>query len=290
MRSRGQQRKSTATSALSYHCALALLCTQLLCHSGQQLIHARAHQKSKKSNIADCVVDGTVVNDAGANTLMAGGNKFFSAAHYDSAEACYLRALAKDPNNPTATLNIGLVNLMAKDYTAAQRMIEAALDISPDYAYAHLSLGNLHMMRVPPHYRESEAAYMKAYSLAPKLDNAGSSLGEAQLRLAQELISLQHVNEAQEVLRRLERGSAPTIAQRAQAGELLSDMLRQVGDLTGAKKASEAALQADPRNVRAMLSKAITYRTMGHLDMALHLLQQVCPLFSSSLTAVWAYF
>ena len=198
-------------------CAPAVFfCCVLLCHIiGPALVAARSRKAGGGDGgaaivdlaaTADCVADdGTVVNDAGAATLTSTGNAYFSAADYNGAQACYLRALAKDPGNPTATLNAGLVKLMRKEYAAAQRTIEAALELSPDYAYAHLSLGNLHMMRAPPRYAESEAAYATAHALSPQMDKVGHSLGEAQVRLGEQVLREQRVAEAEAALRRVQR-------------------------------------------------------------------------------------
>ena len=166
---------------------------------------------------------------------------------------------------------------------AWQSTIERAVKLQPEYAYAHQSLGNLHVMRHPPRYEEAEAAYAAALRLDPApttaAGTAGDSLGEVRVRWAENLLASgcpRCPEQAHALLRKVEPAVSPTHYPRA--SEMLGDSLRRSGDLRGASKVAQAALVANPKNVRAMLSQAVTYRTMGRVDKALQSLQTAASL------------
>jgi tetratricopeptide (TPR) repeat protein len=138
-------------------------------------------------------------------------------------------------------------------------------------------------MRHPPRYEEAEAAYAAALRLDPApttaAGTAGDSLGEVRVRWAENLLASgcpRCPEQAHALLRKVEPAVSPTHYPRA--SEMLGDSLRRSGDLRGASKVAQAALVANPKNVRAMLSQAVTYRTMGRVDKALQSLQAAASL------------
>lgn len=208
----------------------------------------------------------------GVASLTNVGNAHFSAQRHNFARSCYELALSEDPHFLTAVLNLGLVHLVQNEIQEAEMRVLQALDISPQYAYAHMSLGNVHASKKPPATGPALTAYQSAYTLEPSLSGIGSSLGEAAIRHAETLTSAGDISNAELVLRKVTHVASPM--HYSAAVERLITLLRDTGQPSAALGAARTGLQYQPGNVRVMLGQAMTHRTMGHLDKALAVLRR----------------
>ena len=214
---------------------------------------------------------------ADATALTEAGNTHFQADRHAAARSCYEHALSKNPSFGTAVLNIGLIYMLNEEFEDAEANIRKAIKLSPDYAYAHQSLGNLHASTRPPDGSRAVAAYHRAYALQPTLAGLVPSLLDATLRLADALLGQGLVSEAEQTLRRGVQSDMPAEVSSA-AAERLINIVRDSGRPAEALDIARTALASRPADVRVRLSQAITYRTMGNLDKALVTLAEAVDL------------
>jgi tetratricopeptide (TPR) repeat protein len=209
-----------------------------------------ADARQRRATIAECVAaDGQVVSKLfDATALTVEGNAHFHANRYAKARGCYEWALTKDPVFETALLNVGLIHLMEERFDEAEKRIRSVIAQSPAYAFAHMSLGNVHASRQPPQSGQALAAYEAAYALDPTLDQLGAGLGESSVRVGQALSGEGRVAEAEAVLRKVSPVVSP--AHFGVATELLVSSLRDHGQLPAAIVAAREGLKHTPTNVR----------------------------------------
>ena len=110
------------------------------------------------------------------------------------AEACYRRALVRDPGHVDALHLLGVAHLQRGEFPRAARLIEAALSVDPQHATAQSNLGNcLRAMNRPD---EALARYDRALSLQADfidaLNNRGNVLQDLG-RFGEALASYQKV-------------------------------------------------------------------------------------------------
>jgi arylsulfatase A-like enzyme/Tfp pilus assembly protein PilF len=84
----------------------------------------------------------------------------------DEALATFARARELDPSNAMVLVNAGTVYLMARDRVRARQAFEAALDIDPEVARAHNSLGVI--AAEEGHLDEAVARWKRAVGLDPR--------------------------------------------------------------------------------------------------------------------------
>jgi tetratricopeptide (TPR) repeat protein len=77
------------------------------------------------------------------DALIALGNAYQLAGRSDEAVRTFRRLLQLDPRNGLAHQNIGIVQLQAKDYAAAEMSLRQSLVLDPSLAGAHTALGVL---------------------------------------------------------------------------------------------------------------------------------------------------
>lgn len=108
------------------------------------------------------------------------GHEVVAAGLFDLAESLFRRVLSTAPENLAALLGLGHVLHEQKDYSGAIGFHEKALDINPDVAEVHNSLGNVFF----DIGRSAEAAdcYRRAIELNASFAEAYSNLGRVLTR------------------------------------------------------------------------------------------------------------
>lgn len=105
------------------------------------------------------------------------GNCYAELEQYDKALSYHDRALEADEGNYRAWVNKGIVHRLLGDYDEAERCYNKAVDIRPDYAELHASIGALYC------WQDRYADAVEPLERAVKLDDA-LAVAHANLALA----------------------------------------------------------------------------------------------------------
>ena len=231
---------------------------------------ARPQRQPASDDASACAGAGgaPLAGSADAAALTEAGNAHFRDQRHEGARGCYERALAIKPGFLTAVLNIGLIQLLEEEFEEAEASIREAIRLSPEYAYAHQSLGNFHASTRPRDGGRAIAAYIRAYEIDPQLGGIVVSLLDATVRHHDALMQRGLAAEAERTLRELAVPQMPPEVHGA-AAERLITLVRERGRPDEALEVARIALASNPADTRVRLGQAVTYRTMGELDKAL---------------------
>jgi Flp pilus assembly protein TadD len=106
---------------------------------------------------------------------LAEGNRAFTAKDYPAARRAYEQALAVDPDNLVALVNLGMADFQSDDNVKARDLLEKAVRLRLDTAPAWLTLGIIHMDS--DRFPEALAALSQATLLDPENPRARNFLG-----------------------------------------------------------------------------------------------------------------
>jgi tetratricopeptide (TPR) repeat protein len=106
---------------------------------------------------------------------LAEGNRAFTAKDYPAARRAYEQALAVDPDNLVALVNLGMAEFQSDDNVKARDLLEKAVRLRLDTAPAWLTLGIIHMDS--DRFPEALAALSQATLLDPENPRARNFLG-----------------------------------------------------------------------------------------------------------------
>ena len=112
---------------------------------------------------------------AGSAGLVAEAESFFSARHYDRAEADYLKILQSDANNPLILGNLAAIELQEGKLDDAEKHIQAAVAQDPNDAFNLATLGYLKFKQ--DKYDEALDALSRAEKLDPENPEIQNYLG-----------------------------------------------------------------------------------------------------------------
>src|ERR1035438_5276847 len=90
------------------------------------------------------------------------------------------RTLASNPRQPKALLVMGLVALASRQYEAAVKMVQAAVDVAPEMVTAWVALGQT--LKAAGRSAEAQQAYGEAIRLDETNPLARIGLGELHVR------------------------------------------------------------------------------------------------------------
>jgi tetratricopeptide (TPR) repeat protein len=106
---------------------------------------------------------------------LAEGNRAFTTKDYPAARGAYEKALAVDPNNLVALVNLGMAEFQSGDNVKARELLEKAVRLRLETAPAWLTLGIIHMDA--DRFPEALAALSQATLLDPENPRARNFLG-----------------------------------------------------------------------------------------------------------------
>jgi len=106
---------------------------------------------------------------------LAEGNRAFTAKDYPTARGAYEKALAVDPDNLVALVNLGMVEFQSGDNAKARELLEKAVRLRLDTAPAWLTLGIIHMDA--DRFPEALATLSQAALLDPENPRVRNFLG-----------------------------------------------------------------------------------------------------------------
>jgi Flp pilus assembly protein TadD len=118
-----------------------------------------------------------VVSRPAASPDVLRGERLLTDGKVSEAKRVFEQALADDPNDPRAWLDLGLVHEAAGHFTAAEKAYRRATEADPNFAEAFNNLGVL--LREGGELTEATKALERAVALDPQLAAARFNLGLA---------------------------------------------------------------------------------------------------------------
>lgn len=97
---------------------------------------------------------------------------------------------------PVAHLNLGVVEMLEDNPTAALKNFQAAIDLKPDYAEAYFNAGTVHYKMGAQ--KKAEQSFQKAIELEPNYGRAHYSLGFLYFDMKRYDLAKQHAEKAAE--------------------------------------------------------------------------------------------
>lgn len=176
-----------------------------------------------------------------------------SAGELGEAETLYRSILEKDSEQPDALHLLGVIAHQRGDYKEAARLISTAVQHAPDYAEAHLNLGNT--LKALNHGAKAIDSFRRAVRLKPDFAEAYCNLGNALIDNGDLDEALAHCHKA--ILLK------PDLAD---AHNNLGNAYRLKGELKDALSAYQSAVSADPHHADSHFNLGLTYREIGDLD------------------------
>jgi predicted O-linked N-acetylglucosamine transferase (SPINDLY family) len=179
--------------------------------------------------------------------------RHLQAGQWQQAEQLYLQILQVQPNQVDALHLLGLIAGQTGRDALAVDYLGAALRLKPDFAAAHINLGNVFMNQKK--FPEAVASYRRAVSAKPDIAVAHNNLGNAlrsQGELAQAVASLH------EALRLL-----PTYAE---AFNNLAMVLEELGGFVEAEASAREAIRLKPDYAEAHYNLAFVLWRQTKLD------------------------
>ncbi len=133
----------------------------------------------------------------GAVALVLGILTFQQAATYRDEETLYRATIEHNPEAWLAHNNLANLLLATGRRDEAITHLQEALRLNPDFAEAHLTMGNA-LLDIPGRLGDALAEYRTAARLAPDSERAHTNLGNALLRAGQ---TREAIDELQQALR-----------------------------------------------------------------------------------------
>ncbi|MEE8524900.1 MAG: tetratricopeptide repeat protein [Thermoanaerobaculia bacterium] len=153
----------------------------------------KAREHAAAGTTAKLVVADPILEDLGSLSVssemfLTAGAQALKAERFDLAEKSFRAAIAVNPDNKRAHLNLGVVLAGRGELDAAEDSVREALRVSPDYYFAYLNLADIYERRgriedARRYYRralEGDSANLKAnFRLANLLMRGGDYDGAA---------------------------------------------------------------------------------------------------------------
>lgn len=189
-----------------------------------------------------------------APVLQAAANFDVGMAHHQRGElqqaAQHYRAtLANNPNHFVALNLLGTIALQHNDVANGMALIEQALAVQPDYAGAHLNLGNA--MRLLKRPADALTSYNQALALQPGSADAYSNRG----------VVLEEMTRFDDALASYQQAIAIN-PHHAQATINLGNALTALGRHTEALASHDQALMHQPNNPQIHNNRGVTLKNM----------------------------
>ena len=236
---------------------------------------SRNERLQRVTSLSGRIVDHPTVSDPLETlemiNLLTVSAQLQQAGRLEDAKAQLQAGLAIQENAALLT-NLAGAMLHERRFDEAQAHLDQALKLEPDYAGAHLNLGNLFVAR--GRFDDAYSQYQKALSLDPKLALAHQNLGRvlAEKRSWEEAIS--HYQQAIQLQPEL-----------AEAHNFLGDALQQQGQLDKAVTAYQECLRINPNEIRALNGWGVALAKQGRLQKAALKFKQALNLDANNVEA-----
>lgn len=243
-----------------------------------RIFSTRIHQKSK-----DVAESKSIEIERHCNRAKSKGNEMLARGKLDDAAACYLQALAINPQDIEGHINLGYVFSEQKRYFEAVYHLEQALDIAPENVDCFFMLGNLLLEQ--GNFDDAQERFEKVLSLKPGYDisyrallnlkryDEAKAACDAILRIDQHQIdalvnrgfALQLMNRLDEAIIDFERSSAIE-PKRAELHMNLGSALSAVGKTNEALLRYDLAIFLDPNLADAHFNASLCRLQIGEYE------------------------
>ena len=174
------------------------------------------------------------------------GNEFFRNKEWPQAVAAYEEAVKRAPKNAAIRNNLAAALCKIMDFSGAQRQIEVALELDPQYTKAWARKGDIEMYM--KEFHKAMESYKKGLQLDP--DNAACKEGLSKV-MVQINYGRQNMTESEKKEQAAHAMADPEI-QAILQDPVMQQILRDMGE----NPATAQQAMADP-NVRAKIEKLI---------------------------------
>jgi tetratricopeptide (TPR) repeat protein len=184
------------------------------------------------------------------------GVSYLEAGLADHALAAFERTLSRQPDQPDAHYNIGVILQRRGDPAGARARYLEALELQPDFVDARANLGVI--AAEAGRFDEAAAELEHVLELRPDHTEALIDLGNVELARGRPGAAIEVYSRA--------------IAQEPQlvpARKKLGDALRRLGDTENARRAYEEAVRLAPRDAEAWSNLGVLHAEIGQLEAAL---------------------
>ena len=247
-------RESHDVAARHYEAALAAQPAASQLHYPLALAYRRLGEVDKareqaalggpaKLVVPDAILDGVGSLSVSSQMFLTTGAQALKAERYDLAEKAFRGAIAANPENKRAHLNLAVVLAQQGRLDAAEESAREALRLDPEYGFAYFNLGTVYEAR--GQLPEAMAWYEKTLEKAPGNLKANFRLANALMRTGEYERAARHYHAAVEI--------APGFAQARYLESLALIAMRRY---TAAKEVLEEAVKIHPDNVEFTRSLA----------------------------------
>ncbi|MBP9113033.1 MAG: tetratricopeptide repeat protein [Polyangiaceae bacterium] len=190
------------------------------------------------------------------------GREHFSKREFDKAEQLFRQVLAAEDRFADVHDTLGLISHERGNLVAAERHFRRALELNPNYTEASLNLSVI---------LNERGKYEEARDISAKIKGRPGGTIEALDPFARGKLANMHADIAQayadsslfrEACEEMRR-AVSLCPQFADLRTRLGAWLRQIGDLSGARRELEAAIAARPAYVPARVQLGITLFSIG---------------------------
>jgi len=242
-----------------------------------------------------------------ASPLVKDGEAKLQAKDAAGARAAFEQAIAADPSDARAHLDLGIAAELLEDAKAAEQAYRKAVELAPDLAEAHNNLGVL--LRDRGELGEAVPLLSRAVELNPRsaaahgnlalaLEDGGDAGGaEREYRAALDLapedvmmrvnLGLMLVNAGQTEPGKAElRRALPGAKENRAALVAIGNGLRRAGDAAGAVQAMQGAVDTGGEPTPALLTElALAQRAAGDRDTAIATIERALTMDPKYATA-----
>ncbi len=239
-------REAHAEAARHYRAALAAQPQASQLHYPLALAYRRsgniekAREHAAKGGTAKLVVPDPTLDEVGSFSVssqmfLTTGAQALKAERFDLAEKAFRGAIAVNPENKRAHLNLAVVLAQRGELDAAEESAREALRLDPEYGFAYFNLGTFYETR--GNLPEAMDFYRKALEKDPGNLKANFRLANAMMRTGDYQRAARYYRAAVEI--------APSFVRARYLESLALIASRRYPD---ARKVLEEAVEIDPRN------------------------------------------
>ncbi len=176
---------------------------------------------------------------------------------YENLETLWRDTLAKNPTSWMAHSNLASLFSRRGDYVQAEKHLEEALELKPDYSEAHLNMGKV--LEGLGRLTEAEKSYHRAIELMPNLPAAYNGLGVVYAKQGKIEAAKNSIGQALKLWPRF-----------AEAHVNLGSILQGENQIDAAISQFKAAIDIQPELFAAQYNLALAYYGKGDLQNAEH--------------------
>ncbi len=211
------------------------------------------------------------INDSDANAWYGKGNALGELKRFENALDCYDRALEIIPNAPSAYTNKGLILIRMGRFEKALQCIEKAIELDPKNAISWSDKANA--LNNLQRHEEAKKAALNAIKINSKLWGAWVDKGMAELYLERYDEASVSIDTALELNPKDSRALA------------FKENIKIFKEVSKDIKKYEEIIAKNPKDVKNIIDKGISYLKIGKTNEALNCLDKALEIDNKSVEA-----